>query len=62
MFPMIEKISRQLQRVWEDKHCKKGVLVAATDVQAELFQKILQNKPVAREETFSQTFLKNHVE
>ena len=38
------------------------VVVAGKGLQAESFQQNLQNKSVGREETFSQTFLKNHVE
>ena len=55
---VVERISRQLQRVWENSR----VVIARKDVQAESLQQNLQNKPVGREETFSQTFFINHVE
>ena len=49
---MVERISRQLQRVWEDKLCEnKWVVVAGKGVQAGSVQQNLQNKPVCREET-----------
>ena len=54
-------ISRQLQRVWEDKLSENSwVVVAAKEVQAESFQQNLQNEPVGREETFLETILINH--
>ena len=57
------KISRQLQRVWENKLWRNNwVVVAAKGVQAESIQQNLQNKPVGREETILQTFLVNHVD
>ena len=63
MLLVVGKISRQLQRVWEDKLWENDwVVVAGQEVQAESFQHNLQKKPVGREETFLRTFLINHVE
>ena len=67
---MVERISRQLQRVWEDRLWKNswvrgtagGREVAKNGVRAESFQQNLRNKSVGRGETFLQTFLNNHVE
>ena len=60
---VVERISRQLLRVWEDKLWENSwVVVARKGLQAESFQKNLQNKSVGREETFLQTFLINHFE
>ena len=60
---VVERVSRQLQRKYEDGHWKNNwVLVAGKRLQAESFYQNLQNKPVVREETFLQTFLINHVE
>ena len=57
------KIRRQLQRLWEDKLLENNwVVVASKKVQAESFKQNLQNKPVARQETFLQTILINHIE
>ena len=67
---MVERISRQLQKVLEDrlwesswvKGAADGRQVAGIGVQAESFQQNLQNKSVGRGVTFLQTFLINHVE
>ena len=57
------KSSRQPQRVREDKLWESNwVVVAGKGVQAESFQQNLQNKPVGREETFSQALIINHIE
>ena len=60
---MVERLSRQLQRVGEDRFRENSwVVVAEKGVRAESFQQNLQNKSVGRGETFSQLFLINHVE
>ena len=60
---VVERISRQLQRVWEDRLWENSwVAVARKRVRAESFQQKLQNKSVGRGEIFLQTFLINHVE
>ena len=60
---VVERISRQLQRVWEGKRWKNSwVLVAGKRLQAESFPQNLHNKPVGPGETFSQSFLINYVE
>ena len=67
---MVERISRQLQKVLEDRLWERGWVkgaaggrqVAGNGVQAESFQQNLQNKSVGRGVTFLQTFLINHVE
>ena len=74
---MVERISRQLQRVWEDRIwenswakgaaggrqvAERGRELQAHNRQADSFQQSLQNKPLGREEIFSETFLFNHVE
>ena len=61
---VVEKISNQLQRVWEDRLWENSwwVVVAENGVRAESFQQNLQNKSVGRGETFLQNFLINHVE
>ena len=54
MLLVVEKISRQLERVWEDKFWGvKWVVVAWKGVQAKSFQRKLKNNPVGGEETFS---------
>ena len=63
MLLVIEKTSRQLQRVSEDNFWENNwIVVAGKEVPAELFQQNLQNKAVGREETFLQTFLNIIVE
>ena len=58
----VERISRQLQRVWEDRLWENSwVVVGGKGLRAESFQQNLQNKSVGREKTFLQTFLINHV-
>ena len=53
----------KLQRVWEDKLCENNwALASVKESEAESFHWNLQNKPVSRHETFSQTLLLNHVE
>ena len=60
---VVERSSRQLQRVWDHKFWENSsVAVAGKRLHAESFQQKLQNKPVGRGETVSQTFLINHVE
>ena len=67
---MVERITRQLQRVWGDrlrennwaKGAAGGREVAGNGVRAESFQENLQNKSVGREETVLHTFLIIHVE
>ena len=60
---VVEKYSRQLQRVWEGRPRKNSwVLVAGKGVRGESFQQNLQNKSVGRGETILQTFLIKHVE
>ena len=62
-FAVVEKISRQLQRVCEDKLWENNwEVVAIKEVFAESFQQNLQNNPFGREETFLQTFLINDVD
>ena len=57
------KISRQSQRVSEDKLREKiRVVVAGKGVQADSLLQNLQSKPVGRERTFQQTFIIDHVE
>ena len=49
----IEKVSRQLQKKWEDKLWENNWVVVGTKIaQAESFQHSLQNKPVGFEEAF----------
>ena len=56
------KMSRQLQRMWEDRLWENSwVKVAGNGVRAESFQQNLHNKSVGRGETFLQTFLVGHV-
>ena len=51
-----------MKRVCEDRLWQNSwVVVPGKKLQVESFQQILQNKPVCCEETFSQTFLDNHV-
>ena len=61
---VVERISRQLQRVWEERLWEnswaKGA--AGNGEQAESFQQNLKNKSVGRGETFLQIVLVNHVE
>ena len=60
---VIEIISRQLQIMWEDRFWENfWVVEAKKRLQAESFQKNLQNKSVGRDETFLQTFLIKHFE
>ena len=53
-----KNVGRQTLR----KQGNRWVVVAGKALQAASFQQNLQNKPVGREETFSPTFLINHVE
>ena len=63
MLLVVEKKSRQLQNVWQDKLCENNWgLVARNEVPAESFQQKRQNKPDGREKTFLQTFLINHIQ
>ena len=60
---VVERMSRQLQRVWQERRRENSwVVVAGKGVQAESFQQNLQNKSVGRKGIFLQTFLINHVE
>ena len=62
MLVKVEKFSGELQRVWEDKLGENNwVVVAQNGLRAETLRQILQDKPVAREATFLQTFLICHV-
>ena len=57
-----KRISRQLQKAWEEKLWKnRWVVVARKRLRVEFFQQNLQNKSFGREDTFSQSFLNNHV-
>ena len=59
---VVERISRQLQRLCEDRFYEINWLVGARKgLQAKSFQQNLQNKPVGCKETFLQTFLVNHI-
>ena len=63
MLFVVEKVSKQMQGVWEDKLWENNwVVVAETGAQGKSFQKKLLNKPVGREEIFSRKFLIDHVE
>ena len=58
-----ERISRQLQRMCEDRLWQNSwVVVAGKRLQEESFQEILQNKSISREKKLLKTFLNNHVE
>ena len=60
---VVERVSRQLQKAWENRFCENSwVVVAGKRMQAQSFQQNLQCQPVVREETFLQTFLIYHVE
>ena len=49
---MVERISRQVQRVWEDRlRGNNRVVIEGKGLQAESFQQISENKLVGREET-----------
>ena len=62
MLFVVERTSRQLQRDWEDKLSENSwVVIGGRGLQAGSLQQNLQNQPVGREKTFSQTFLLNHV-
>ena len=55
---VLERISRQLQNIWQNKlRENSGIVVAGKGLQAESFQQKLQTKLIGHEETFSQTFL-----
>ena len=63
MLLVVEKNSRQLQRVWEDRFWENTwVVLARKGSQAEFFQQNLKRKPVGREETILWTFFFKHVE
>ena len=63
MLLSVEKKTRRLQKVWEDKLWENNwVVVAEKEVETQSYQEIRQNKPVGREDTFLQTFLINPVE
>ena len=63
MLLVMEKITRQLQKVWDYKLCENNwILVEGRRVQAEAFQQNLLSKPVGCQETSLQTFLLNHLE
>ena len=58
----MEIISKNLQRVWEDRLWENSlVLVAGKKVQAESIQQNLQNKPAGHDGIFVRAFLNNHV-
>ena len=60
---IVERISRQLQRLWDDRHWENSwVVLAGKKLQAESCQQNLKNQRVGREDTFLQTFLIIHVE
>ena len=60
---VVEGKSRQLQRLWVDRlRENRSLVVSRKRLQAESFQQKRQNKPVGHQETFSQTFLIDHVE
>ena len=60
---VVEKISKHLQRVCEDKlWVTIWVVVAAKTMQAESFHQNLRKNPIGREEKFLQKFLINHDE
>ena len=60
---VVERNSRQLQRVWEDRLWENSwVVVAGKGLRAESFPLNLQNKSVGREETILQTILINIVD
>ena len=62
-FVVVERISRQPPRVWEEKlYENSSIVVAEKGLRSESFLRKLQNKSVGREETFLQIFLINHVE